>query len=630
MADMLTIGSIATNTFKTALNVTSHNVANVATEGYTRQRAEISSNSPGVTGTGFLGGGSTVDSIERVYADYIQTQLVDSQSLVERYNTQLQLGNQIEGIVAGNDQGIQQVIQSYFDSLQTLAGNPTSNTSRQLVISEASNLENHINNLTTVMEETQTQVNGQISGLAVEINNRLETIQAINTQVENANNNGRQPPNDLLGQRNQAILELSQYMDITTFDQENGRIDIHTGNGKLPLLSDNTLTRLETDLSAYADEKRIEVYMTLGGQKQVVSDSINGGQLGGVLDFRENLLDKAQIDLGLTLNGLTSSMNWQHYQGYDINGDAGGDLFAPLAMNAIKSSTNTGTESGSNILVSFNPNEGVSEPPYTNNVSLATPPTNLDDQPATFGEKETYLQNAFNAIGQFEGREYELRYDLATDSFDVYDYKAKVPVEDTSGTPINIARGVVGSVDGFSFDLTAVAVPADNDTFLVKPHQEMLVDFASTIADFDAIATRGQSPVPATVDNDGDGDIDLDDREPSAAAVGDNVNVANMANLQSAKILLSNDSGQASETLLGGYSKMVTNVGMYVRSSSIQLTAQTNVFQQISDQRESYSGVSLDEEAANLIKFQQAYEAAAQIIATSQSLFQTILSTVRG
>ena len=609
MADMLTIGSIATNTFKTALNVTSHNVANVATEGYTRQRAEISSNSPGITGASFSGGGSKVDSVERIYADYIQTQLVSSQSLVERYDTQLQLGSQVEGIVASNDQGVQQIMQSYFDSLQNLAGNPTSNTSRQFVIDEANNLESHIGNLTSVMDETQNQVNSQVSGLTDEINNRLETIQAINTQVENANNSGRQPPNDLLDQRDQAILELSQYMDITTFPQENGRIDIHTGNGKLPLLSDNTLTRVEADVGPYRDENRIEVYMTLGGQKQVVSDQINGGQLGGVLDFRENLLDKAQMDLGLTLNGLTSSMNWQHYQGYDINGDSGGDLFEPLAMQAIERSGNTGAESGSNILVSFNPNVGVSEPPYDGATALSS-------QPATFGEKETYLQNAFTAIGQFEAREYEIRSDGVNFSF--FDYQTGKDLTDSTTEP---TPGVF-QLDGLTFDMSSAAATGSGDSFLVKPHQQMLADFATKITEGKDIATRGQSPIDTGV-------AGLEDESPAPAGVGDNVNMANMASLQSTKLLLANDSGQTSETLLGGYSKMATNVGMYVRSSDIQLTAQTNVFQQINNQRESYSGVSLDEEAANLIKFQQAYEAAAQIIATSQSLFQTILSTIR-
>jgi flagellar hook-associated protein 1 FlgK len=103
-----------------------------------------------------------------------------------------------------------------------------------------------------------------------------------------------------------------------------------------------------------------------------------------------------------------------------------------------------------------------------------------------------------------------------------------------------------------------------------------------------------------------------------------------MASLQSAKLLYADGNGGATETLLGGYSKMATNVGMYSRSSSIQYTAQSNVNAQLVEQRESISGVSLDEEAANLLRYQQAYEAAAQIIATSQSLFQTLLGVVRG
>ncbi len=359
--------------------------------------------------------------------------------------------------------------------------------------------------------------------------------------------------------------------------------------------------------------------MTLGGQRQVVSDSINGGQLGGVLDFRENLLDKAQMDLGLTLNGLTSSMNWQHYQGYDINGEAGGDLFEPLEMTAINSvPANSGTADGSNLLVSFNPNVGVSEPHYDGAAALSS-------QPAKYVDKETYLQNAFKAIGQFEAREYEIRSDGVNFSF----FDNKTGEDLTISAVESPDKPGVFQLDGLAFDLNGVAAASSGDSFLVKPHQQMLADFATKITDGKDIATRGQSPIPH--DTDGDGVATIDESAPSAAAVGDNVNMANMASLQSTKLLLANDvNGPGSETLLGGYSKMATNVGMYVRSSDIQLTAQTNVFQQINDQRDSYSGVSLDEEAANLIKFQQAYEAAAQIIATSQSLFQTILSTVRG
>ncbi|MCF6346105.1 MAG: flagellar hook-associated protein FlgK [Thiomicrorhabdus sp.] len=617
MADMLSIGTAATSSFKRALDVTSQNVANVATEGYSRQRAEIVSNTPGSVGLGFMGGGSRVATIERIHADYLQSQLANSQSLVERYDTQVQLANQVEGIIASNDQGIQEFLQRYFDSLQNLSDNPTSDTSRQMLIDEGNNLQSHIGNLTAVLDDTQYQLNAQMSGLAEEINSRLETIQAVNVQVERANRLGGQAPNELLDRRDQAVLELSQYMDIKTFQQESGRVDIHTANGKLPLLSDNTITRLEPDRSPYGDDNRTEIYMNIGGQRQLVSGQITGGQLGGALDFRDNLLEKAKNDLGLTLNGLTASMNWQHYQGYDINGNAGGDLFAPLSMDAINNTNNTGVETGTNILVSFNPNAGVSEPPYDGATALSS-------QPATYGDKENYLQNAFTEVGRFESRSYELRYNQATDEFDFFDFNTQSPVLDNAGAQVSLLRGTVGNIEGMSFDLTGVTTaPSDRDSFLVKPHQAILSQFGQQLSTTEQVATRGQSPIDAN--NDGL----ITDETPAAAAVGDNVNIANLSGLQSAKLLLADSSDVGSETLLGGYSKMATNVGMYVRGSEIQFTAQTSVFQQMTDQRDSISGVSLDEEAANLMKYQQAYEAAAQIIATSQTLFQTILDVVR-
>ncbi|QBZ83494.1 Flagellar hook-associated protein 1 [Hydrogenovibrio crunogenus] len=629
MADMLNIGTAATNTFRRAIEVTSHNVANVGTEGYSRQRADIISSAPSNTGYGFLGAGSRVSSIDRVYADYIQTQLVDAYSLKSRYDEQLSLSKQVEGVVASNDKGLQTFMQNLFDSFQNLSNNPTSSTSRDQVLSEANNMEAMLLNMSTVLGDTQEQVNGQIKNMTDEINKNLTTIQAINNQVANSLSNGGQPPNDLLDQREKAIKELGQYMDIKTFRQEDGRIDIHTGNGRYPLISDNTLTTLNADLTDYKNENRIEVYMQIGGQKVEVSDNIKGGQLGGVLDFRNNLLDRSMNEMGVALNGLVASTNWQHYQGYDQNGNPGQDFFTPLSTNAIQSAKNTGPEDGTNIQVSFNPVydptapvQGTN-PPYD---SAAVPPA-ADAQPPFYGDKQTYLGQAMSAIGEFEPREYKLQFSTASNGFEIKDNKTGDPVLDSAGNPVLITLGAPDNgfedVEGLRFDVTNVAAaPADGDTFIVKPHQAMLEDFSTSINSGEEIATRGQSPVDTGV-------AGLADETPTPASVGDNVNIANMASLQSKKVLYSDASGNASETLLGGFSKMATNVGMYVRGTEIQLTSQENVFDQVNARRESYSGVNLDEEAANLLRFQQAYQASAQIIQTSQSLFQSLLGAVR-
>jgi len=588
MADMLTIGSSATMAFKNALDVTSHNVANVSTDGYSRQRAEISSSTN-------VGGGSSVTSIERINADYLQSQLINSNSILSRYDSQVSLSNQVEGVIAGNDSGVQEFMQSFFDSLQNLANNPTSTTGRQLVLDDAGSLSSHIENLTSVLNDTQDQVNNQITGLATEINNHLETIQKINAQVANSLNNSQQAPNDLLDERDQAVMELSQYIDIKASENSDGQMDVFLSDGRLPLLADNKIVPLKADLSEYKDENRVELYMTVNGTTQVVSDRITGGELGGVLDFRTNMLDQSQNDLGVTLNGLVASMNWQNYQGYDANDQPGGNLFEPLSIDGVLASKNN-TEDGSNISVSFNPNQGVSEPPYTL------------PEAGTYAQKQGYLDSALSQIGEFASREYEIKADGVGYKF--YDKNTQEELTPTS------AVGNIYQLDGLMFDLSA-NTNVDGDSFLVKPHQEILQNFSVAMKDEDSLATRGQSPDPA-------------DTNPTPAGDGDNVNIANMASLQSAKLLFADDGGNASETLLGGYSKMASNVGMYVRSSEIQQSAQSNVYDQLVQQNDSISGVSLDEEATNLVKYQQAYQAAAQIISTSQSLFQTLLGVVRG
>lgn len=598
MADMLSIGSAAANTFKTALNITSHNVANADTDGYSRQRAEISSSAPGIIGGGFLGGGSKVDMVHRIQADYIQTQLYSTNSGVERYSNQLQLAKQVEGLVAGNDEGIQQFLQRFYDSLQNVANEPTSLTSRQQVLDEAGNLESHINNLSSVLKDTQEQVNSQVKGLTTEVNQRLEIIQAINTQVSRALASNAQPPNDLLDQRDQAILELSSYVDIKTFPQADGQIDIHTANGRLPLLSDNTLTRLEAGRGEYLDENRTEVYISIGGQRENISSQIRGGALGGVLDFRTNMLDKTQNDLGVTLNALTASTNWQHFQGWDSDGNPGGTFFTPLEVKVTPSEKSVGD--GSDITVRFNPSVIAPEPPYV-----------TGGAPLSVVDRQAQLDDAFIGIGNLVSREYVIKSDNGTD-FSIYDHKTGEKLLPATGS---LSPGVY-QLDGLEFDLSAVSATT-GDKFLVQPHKDILEGFGKAIKGPDAIAARGQSPADPT-------------GIPAPSGTGDNTNIANMASLFTKKLMFSNDAGKAAETIMGGYSTMASNVGMYTRGSDIQLTAQENVHKQMVMQRESLSGVSLDEEAANLLRFQQAYEAAAQIIATSQSIFQTLLGAVRG
>lgn len=584
MADLLTIATSATRTFQRALDVTSHNVANVSTEGYNRQRVEIVSNSPQLVGATFNGGGSTVDTIERVYADYLWQQKLQAVSLNERYDSALENAKALEGIIAANDGGVQEFLQRFFDSLQALSNEPLSTTNRQMLLDEATNLESHIQNITTFINDQQSQANAQVSSLVDSINQQLDVIQSANEAVFQANTQGTFPPNDILDQRDQAIMKLGELVDVRVFEQPNGMMDVYIGNGRLPLLSDNTRTPLTAEQGPYTQEGRTEVYMQIGDQKRVVSDLISGGQLGGVLDYRKNMLDPAQRELGLMLNGLVNSFNIQHAQGWDLNNNPGGDFFQPLNVASVAHADNTETN-GALITAQFVP-------------VTATPGAPAD----------------FSAIADYQPRDYRLTYDAAAGVFNVFDRVTGETITDngTPPAPVTIAPGSSAVVDGLQVNV-GVGTYAEGDSFILQPHQQMLKDFKHIITDPDAIATRGEDPNNAG----------------TPATVGDNTNVANLANLSTLKLLYRGANDQPSSTLLEGYSKMASGVGLYTYGTQIKLDAQTDVLDQVSQRVESMSGVNLDEEAANLMRFQQAYQAAAQMIQVSNTLFDTLIGVMR-
>ncbi len=582
MADLLTIATTSARTFQRALSVVSHNIANVDTEGYNRQRAEIVSNNPQIVGATFNGGGSRIETIRRVYADYIWRQQLQSTSLYQRYDAALENAKSVEGIIAANDNGVQTFLQRFYDSLQTLANEPTSNVNRQMLLDEATNLESHIQNMTAFLNDHQGQANAQISNLVDTINKQLDVIQSANEAVFRARNQGTFPPNDLLDKRDQAIMKLGELIDVRTFEQPNGYVDVYIGNGKLPLLSDNTRVPLTAERSPFLDENRTEVYLSIGGQKRVISDLITGGKLGGVLDYRKNMLDPAQRELGLMLNGFVNSFNLQHKQGWDLNGNPGGDFFQNLNAQSIARSDNTETD-GSLITATF-----------------ATPAT------------PTLPNGLFDEIAQYQPREYRLKYDAGIGAFRVYDRVTGEPVKDSGGTDITITPGTSAVVDGLQITVNTGGY-ADGDQFVLKPHQQMLEDFRRILTDPNAIATRGEDP-----NNPG-----------NPAGVGDNVNAANLANLSLRPLLYADQNGQPSETILGGYSRMASNVGLYTYGTQISLDAQQNVLDQVTQRREALSGVNLDEEAANLMRYQQAYQASAQIIQVSNTLFDTLIGVIR-
>lgn len=589
MADMLTIATSATTAFNRALQVTSHNIANVNTEGYNRQRVEFEATSAGSMVSRFNGTGTFSKQVERMYDEFLFQQLTSSNSEVKSLETRLSLANQIEGALGSVDLGIQSAMLGYFDALQGLATNPESTIFKGQVLDQANTLAATINSAQQVLSQTEAQINNQVGQLATDINQRLVQLREVNFSIQTASTSGMQEPNDLFDKRDQLTYELSELVGIRTKINPNGTVEVFSANNRIPLLADNKVTPLQVQSDNYPGRERNEVFVTLNGQTTQVSDLLRGGgELGGLLEVRDNLLDKTYENLGMVLNGFVAAQNAQNQQGWDAAGDPGAAIFKPLSIDAfgLQGNSANGAVTVELALTSFDPT----------------------DPSLTYGQKQQALTDNLAVIGQLKPASYQIDFD---------------------GTDLRITNLASREVQITAFDPTVdefvefeglrfnVANVVQGDRFQVSPHRGMIEQFGVEMISPDKIATRGQNP------------LQLDPTDPAApGAVGDNINVANLAALQNKK-LLNNVGGQPTMSLLQGYAQVTTDIGRYVNRSESLFQSTSTAFDFLLQKRESVSGVNLDEEAANLLRFQQAYQAAAQVIQTSQSLFQTLLGAVR-
>ncbi|AHF02332.1 hypothetical protein THIAE_07380 [Thiomicrospira aerophila AL3] len=589
MADMLTIATSATTAFNRALQVTSHNIANVNTEGYNRQRVEFEATSAGSLVSRFNGTGTFSKQVERMYDEFLFQQLTSSNSEVKGFETRLGLANQIEGALGSVDLGMQSALLGYFDALQGLATNPESTIFKGQALDQANTLVATVNSAQQVLAQTEAQINNQMSQLATDINERLVQLREVNFGIKTASTSGMQEPNDLFDKRDQLTYELSELVGIRTKINTDGTVEVFSANNRIPLLADNKVIPLQVQSDNYPGRERNEVFVTLNGQTTQVSDLLRGGgELGGLLEVRDNLLDKTYERLGMVLNGFVAAQNVQNQQGWDAAGNPGEAIFTPLSFNAFAQQGNSATSSVT--------------------VELALPSFDPTDPTLTYGDKQQVLADSFTAIGQLKPASYQI-------DFDGTDLRiTNLTTREVQLTAFNPATDDFVDFQGLRFNVDNVA---PGDRFQVSPHRGMIEQFGINLSTPDQLATRGQNP------------LQLDPSDlATPAAVGDNLNVANLAALQNKK-LLNSVGGQPTMSILQGYAQVTTDIGRYVNRSESLFQSTSTAFDFLLQKRESVSGVNLDEEAANLLRFQQAYQAAAQVIQTSQSLFQTLLGAVR-
>lgn len=655
MADssLLSIGVSGLQVFQRSLNTIGHNIANVNTEGYSRQTVDMATRTPQVNGYGFAGTGVQAVSITRAYDAFIESSVRSNTSTAAEFETFHALATQLDNVLADPDAGVSTSIQRFFNALQDVADAPAGSTTREVLLNEARHMAEQFNEVASWMDGVRGQVSSNIHSSVNDINQLSASIADLNEAIViEQGRSGGQPANDLLDQRDSLIRELSSLVSVTTVQQDDGSLNVMAGTGQV-LVVGNRASTLETFIVASDPDQLGIAIKGSGGVLVPVTDQMTGGRLGGNLNFRDNMLDQASNSLGLVAIGLSHFVNQQQAQGMDLDGALGTDFFNMPQPQAL---TLTGTPG---------------------NVTVA-----------------------FDDITQLTNNDYTMRFTGGS-------WQLKRNDTDQVVTMIGTGTAVDPFIaDGISLEISAV--PANGDAYLIRPTRTGASDMemimannrkiaaavpltslasltntgsgeisAGSITDINNAAfqsTSGQLSPPVLVRFTGSNSYDIYDNTNSAAPVlleagiaynpatggdvfptpaaldygyairltgapaagdefsteyntggtGDNRNALLMSALASNK-LMSNGTASINDS----YISLVADVGTGTKQAELNSLAQNRVLDQSISNREATSGVNLDDEAANLVRFQQAYQAAAQLIAVANDLFDTLLNTVR-
>ena len=582
-----------------SLETVQHNISNVNTEGYSRQRVEQGTRPPRYTGEGYIGQGVQVTNITRSYDQFINKQLNSSLSAFGDADRYRQLSTRVDNIMADPSTGMAPAINRFFNALNEVADDPSSIPSRQVLLSEAETLTQSFNTLTDRFEEIRTQNNNDIGAMVNDINSLAKSIADINVQLTSGigRTGGSMLPNDLLDEQDALFSKLAEIVNISVVPQKDGSSSVFIGNGQALVLSGSAAEF--TTFQSEFDSSRLEIGLKVPSGINNVTSQISGGSLAGSLRFRDEVLDPAQQQLGRVAAGLAMEVNALHEKGFDLSGTAGLALFnfsGAEEVPVIKSPLNTG-----NAVVKVNFQDVNVNPSAAGNLDFS------DFQLKYVGGTDYTLTRVRD--NQVINLTATTVVGVGTLSF-------------SATQPANIDVSALPGID-ITVDLSGGQTLSVGDEFLARPTYSAAQKIGVNINDPRKIAAATNvevDPVTKLPVLDGLGNpVIIKGPMPT-----DNRNALQLANLGNKLGMLG-----GSASFNGAYGQIVSSVGGLTRASELSSSAQQTLLNQAKESREGLAGVNLDEEAANLIKFQQAYQASAQSISVARSLFDTLIGAVR-
>jgi flagellar hook-associated protein 1 FlgK len=637
------------NVARTSLMTTAHNTANVYTTGYSRQVAEVATNAAVATGSGYVGTGAGVTTISRSYDRYLTAQLATAQSssaALNSYGTEI---NRIDSLLADKTSGISVLMQTFFTAVQGVANTPADSAARQQLISSAQSLSNKFRATDQYLSDLNGSVNDQISGSVSQINTYSSKIASLNQQISMMTAvAGGQPPNDLLDQRDQLVSDLSQIVDVKVLEQDNGKYNVFMGNGQSLVTGDQAATMKAVPSAADPTRTTVALVGIAGNVSELGSDVITGGSLGGLMNFRTQTLIPAQNAIGRLAMAVSGAFNEQHGLGVDLNGALGTDFFTTATPGVFSNAKNTGNMVLSGVVTDTNKLSTSDYSVQVSNVAgtLNYSVTRLSDKQSmgTF----TSFPISFDGVsltqasGTAQAGDSFLVQPTRTGARDM-DVLVLDPAKVAAASPIVTGNGAgnqgSGKLGKATVDPTYPATPlAANLTLSYDSATGTLSGFPATsavtvtLANGTATTYAAGAPVPYTagaqISFDGlsmamtgtPANGDTFNIGKNSGGVSDGSNALLLGALQRQTTM-----GNGTTTFNGAYSQLVSEVGNKAMEIKVATKTQESVTSQIKASQQSISGVNQDEETANLLMFQQMYQANAKVIQTASTIFDAIL-----
>ena len=669
MASIINTGLSALNAFKRQMETTGHNIANVNTEGYSRQRADLVTRLPQENSIGYTGAGVDLVSVRRSYDDYLALRVRDYSSSYEESSVFYSRARQVDNVIADQSAGIDGILQDFFAAMNDVADDPTSVEARAVLLNRANQLADRFNSLDRWFSDIRNQLGQDLEREVNEINAIGQSIVEINERIGSLNGIAEQIPADILDERDRLVDELSRYTNVSSVENADGTLGVFVGTGQALVLgvNRNQLTVQQNP----QDPERAEILIQQAGNATVnITNQMTGGSLGGLVRFRDEILDESHNALGRVALGIATFFNEQHALGMDLDGDLGGDFFRPIGA------------------------------------------------PKVLGD-DTDVTATYTNVGDLTTHDYQLTFDGTVWQLEDLTTGANVPIVDrATGLAANSATtAITTSGAGIGFEMTVANPPASGDSYRIRPTRHAANEFAvqvsserdiaaadylttltgpaagggpntgtgvisagridslqatstpaTALPDIDIVFNGGNldlsggpagtefvdaagSPLGNSVGlvsgstyyvnvngfgtyrfevtgapNDGDRFriIDNSGKGTEPMGIGDNRNARSLADLQKANLMIG-----GTATFTNTYGSLIADVGTRTQQAETNASIQQNLLGQAESAKSEVSGVNLDEEAADLVRFQQAYQAAAQVISIANSLFDSLLGAVR-